>query len=123
MGQQENPIIAIKELAVGYGTKVVAQNINFTLEPGILCGIVGVNGVGKSTLLRTLANFQPKLSGNIEIQNKNLEKYAPAELAQKLSVVPAATMPPSNMTCPEERSPTLPKDQKIKRCRLSALEK
>ncbi len=101
MVQQENPIITIKELAVGYSSKTVASNINFTLEPGVLCGIVGVNGIGKSTLLRTLANFQPKLSGSIEIQNKNLEKYAPTELAQKLSVVLTEQPTSKNLTVQE----------------------
>ncbi len=101
MFEQKNSIIAVKELTVGYGLKVVARNINLDLEPGILCGIVGVNGVGKSTLLRTLANFQPKLAGTIEIQNKLLEKHSPSELAQKLSVVLTEQPASKNLTVQE----------------------
>jgi iron complex transport system ATP-binding protein len=101
MAEQKNSIIAVKELTVGYGSKVVAKNINFSLEPGVLCGIVGVNGIGKSTLLRTLANFQPKLSGGIEIQNKSLESHSPSELAQKLGVVLTEQPTSKNLTVQE----------------------
>lgn len=58
-------ILSITDLSIGYGTKTVTKGINFNLEAGMLCGIVGVNGIGKSTLLRTLGGFQPKLSGDI----------------------------------------------------------
>ncbi|MBO0322436.1 ABC transporter ATP-binding protein [Muricauda sp. CAU 1633] len=101
MAEPKNSIIEVKALAVGYGSKVVAKNINLSLEPSVLCGIVGVNGIGKSTLLRTLANFQPKLGGEIEIQNKSLEKYTPSDLAQKLSVVLTEQPTSKNLTVQE----------------------
>ncbi len=101
MSQQNNSIVKIKELAVGYGSKTVAQNINFELEHGVLCGIVGVNGIGKSTLLRTLAGFQPKLSGIIEVKNKSLDKHSPSELAQNLSVVLTEQPASKNLTVQE----------------------
>lgn len=101
MVEQKNSIITLKELTVGYGSKAVAKNISFSLEPGVLCAIVGVNGIGKSTLLRTLANFQPKLGGTIEIHNKSLEKYSPPELAQKLSVVLTEQPASKNLTVQE----------------------
>ena len=48
---------------------------------------MGVNGIGKSTLLRTLGNFQPKIDGTIEVGNKQLEHFKPLELASRISVV------------------------------------
>ena len=79
--------LSAEELSIGYGNKVVAQSINFSLRPGVLCAIVGVNGIGKSTLLRTLGGFQPKLSGNISVGNKKLEEHHPSALSKELSVV------------------------------------
>jgi iron complex transport system ATP-binding protein len=52
-----------------------------------LAAIVGVNGIGKSTLLRTLGAVQPRLSGTVYIKNKALEAYTTAQLATALSVV------------------------------------
>ncbi|WP_347343964.1 ABC transporter ATP-binding protein [Maribacter aestuarii] len=61
--------------------------MNFELRKGELSAIVGVNGIGKSTLLRTLGNFQPKISGSIKISDKSLEVFPPLKLASKISVV------------------------------------
>ncbi|OWW24815.1 ABC transporter ATP-binding protein [Zobellia sp. OII3] len=76
-----------KDLAIGYGTHVIAKGINFALVPGELTAIVGINGIGKSTLLRTLGNAQPLLSGQLIIKKKPLEAYAPLELSSEISMV------------------------------------
>ena len=65
---------------------------------GELCAIVGVNGIGKSTLLRTLGKVQPKLSGSVLINNKDLESYNPQELASQISVVLTEPLASKNMT-------------------------
>ena len=61
--------IQIKNLDIGYttkhGVKTVAKGINGTLHSGELTCLLGANGVGKSTLLRTLSAFQPKISGEV----------------------------------------------------------
>jgi iron complex transport system ATP-binding protein len=57
------------------------------LNKGELAAVVGINGIGKSTLLRTLGNFQPKISGSIEIEGKDLSTYNELQLASKISVV------------------------------------
>src|SRR5690606_23005467 len=79
--------LSVRGLAVGYGKRSVAGHIAFDLDPGLLCGIVGVNGIGKSTLLRTLAGFQPKLAGEIKIWDRPLESISAMDLARQLSVV------------------------------------
>lgn len=101
MSQHKEPIIAVKELSIGYKSKVVAKNIHFSLEPGVLCGIVGVNGIGKSTLLRTLGGFQPKLGGTITIQQKKLEDHSQPQLAKELSVVLTEQPASKNLTVEE----------------------
>ncbi|WP_262497249.1 ABC transporter ATP-binding protein [Maribacter sp. 6B07] len=63
------------------------SNISIHLMKGELAAIVGVNGIGKSTLLRTLGNFQPKLSGSIQIEGKELTDYSELQIASKVSVV------------------------------------
>lgn len=71
------------------------------MNTGELCAIVGVNGVGKSTLLRTLGNVQPKLSGNIQIETKALETYTPLDLTALLSVVLTEPIASKNLTVVE----------------------
>ncbi|HET8737976.1 MAG TPA: ABC transporter ATP-binding protein [Pricia sp.] len=80
-------VLETRDLAIGYASTVIAEGIGFGISGGELTAIVGVNGIGKSTLLRTLGNIQPKLSGSIQIDGKNLEGYPPLQLASKISLV------------------------------------
>lgn len=91
----------IDNLNIGYKTTSVAKNIDFTLGEGQLCAIVGVNGIGKSTLLRTLASLQPKISGNITLNNIVLENYSSSDLAKKMSLVLTEPIASKNLTVQE----------------------
>ena len=84
-------ILKTEDLSIGYASKkeqtVVASKINIELHQGELIGLVGANGIGKSTLLRTLTKVQKLLSGIISINEKNIKKFSPNELAKALSLV------------------------------------
>lgn len=87
----QHSILKAEQLSIGYKTKkkdsVVASNINFELEKGQLISLVGANGIGKSTLLRTLIKVQPALSGTILLINKDLKATSTLDLAKQLSIV------------------------------------
>src|SRR5574344_1151263 len=87
----KNGNITLQHLTIGYDgkkeKKVVAADINATIYCGELTCLLGANGVGKSTLLRTLSAFQPKLSGNIMMEDRELGGYTTAELSQRIGVV------------------------------------
>ena len=68
------------------------------MNKGELAAIVGINGIGKSTLLLTLGNFQPKISGSIEIEGKDLSTYNEIQLASKISVVLTETIASKNLS-------------------------
>lgn len=84
-------MIQIRDLSIGYREKnrekVVAAHINADIQGGELTCLLGTNGVGKSTLLRTLSAFQPKLDGSIYIKGKELGDYTDKQLARLVSVV------------------------------------
>jgi len=101
MAKVDKNIVSITDLAIGYESKKVAERINFELETGMLCGVVGINGIGKSTLLRTLGGFQPKLDGNIWLKDQNLEKYTSSDLSKELSVVLTEQPASKNLTVQE----------------------
>ena len=87
----EHTILETKSLSIGYTSKktetIIASNINLELKEGQLIGLVGANGIGKSTLLRTVTQVQPKLAGSLYLNNKPLEQYDNLELAQAMSLV------------------------------------
>ena len=64
-----NVSITLKDVVIGYqqkhGAKIVAKGLNASIQEGELTCLLGANGIGKSTLLRTLSAFQPLLGGEI----------------------------------------------------------
>ncbi|MEC3908374.1 ABC transporter ATP-binding protein [Tamlana sp. 2201CG12-4] len=95
-------VLKTEDLSIGYAskknTRVIGSNINIELLKGELVGLVGANGIGKSTLLRSLTKVQPKLSGKISINNKILEAYSNLELAKVLSLVLTEPLSSKNLT-------------------------
>lgn len=94
----------LRNLTIGYGKKVIATNINATLEGGKLTCLLGPNGAGKSTLLRTLCAFQEALSGDLYIQGNRCKEPTPIhtinrqELSQTLGVVLTERVAVAGMT-------------------------
>lgn len=84
-------ILKTENLSIGYTSKkslsVIAHHINLELKEGELIGLVGANGIGKSTLLRTLSSIQFPLQGNIYLNKKALRDYTSIELAKHMSLV------------------------------------
>jgi iron complex transport system ATP-binding protein len=97
--------IQIKKLTTGYpgknNTKIVASDINAVINSGELTCLLGANGVGKSTLLRTLSAFQPPIDGEITIMGKQLEDYSDKQLATVIGVVLTEKCNLQNMTVEE----------------------
>lgn len=67
-----NPLLNLDKVTVGYDKKIILQNINFTIAPGMRLGLLGPNGAGKSTLIKLLATELQPLQGSI-IANKGLK--------------------------------------------------
>lgn len=101
MGEKQKTI-EIQNLSIGYlekkNKRFVAENINSTIYSGELTCLLGANGIGKSTLMRTMAGFQPKLDGNVYIQHKEIESYKERDLATVVSVVLTEKFDIKNMT-------------------------
>ncbi len=94
--------IELQNLTIGYSekgnSKTVASNINATLRSGCLTCLVGSNGIGKSTLLRTLSAFQPMLSGNIVVDGRPLSDFSDQELSHVIGIVLTGKPDVQNMT-------------------------
>lgn len=95
-------ILCTSNLSIGYKTKnnntVIAQNLNLNFNEGKLIALIGANGIGKSTLLKTLTGIQKPLAGKVTINGADIHKMNPALLALNLSVVLTEKLPPSNLT-------------------------
>ncbi len=95
-------ILQTQNISIGYPVKkesiLVAEKVNIQLKKGTLTALVGPNGIGKSTLLKTITRIIPPISGVIELHNKSLENYDNKTLAKEMSLVLTDKLPPSNLT-------------------------
>ena len=87
----EKAVITANDLCIGYRQgkqeKRIHEHLSFRLYPGELTCLLGANGTGKSTLLRTLAASQPALSGELFVQEKPLSAYSEKERSRTIGVV------------------------------------
>ena len=84
-------MLSIIDLTVGYrnGNRIneVLGHLNLSLYAGELVCLLGANGIGKSTLLRTISGVQPALRGTIEINGRDLTDYSSKELSKLIGIV------------------------------------
>jgi len=101
MEMNSKEILSVDSLRIGYGS---GKNENALLPPlnasanfGELIAVIGRNGIGKSTLLRTLTGLQQPLGGNISYYWKNIKDYTRIELAQIVGYISTEIVKVSNM--------------------------
>ena len=107
-----NETIQLKNLSIGYqtrhGVKTVAEGISGSILSGQLTCLLGPNGVGKSTLLRTLSAFQPKMGGEVLFRSqetggsfREISTFSDKELSRLIGVVLTEKPDVRNMTVRE----------------------
>ncbi len=82
-------MLQINSVEIGH-TKALLHISSLQLEQGKLYGLIGRNGIGKSTFLQTLVGVNPLLSGEIKVQGYGLETLPKKELAKKVAFVGTA---------------------------------
>lgn len=83
--------VSLKNLSIGYKTgkneKIIASDLNVIIPEGTLVCLLGPNGGGKSTLLKTVGGFLSSLKGNVYLGRKELNSMTPSEKSRAISVV------------------------------------
>ncbi|MHC5202918.1 ABC transporter ATP-binding protein [Myroides sp. LJL119] len=98
-----SPILRTQNLTIGYPKtsknklKAIQSNINIQLNQGQLTCLLGVNGVGKSTLIKTLIGQIKALQGTITLKDQFIEQYNSLELSKIISVVLTEKIPLDNL--------------------------
>jgi iron complex transport system ATP-binding protein len=80
-------IIEVENLGFGFTEKMILKNISFAICEGRFIGVIGPNGIGKTTLLNLLCGILKPKTGSIKIAAKPIESYSIKEIAKKIAVV------------------------------------
>lgn len=92
--------LAFQQAAIGYSIPFI-QPLQMEVESPMLIGLVGSNGVGKSTLLRTLCGLTPLLSGNIVLEEEVLSQMETSRLSEFITFLPNSKSFYQNLTVQE----------------------
>lgn len=93
--------ISTKNLNISYGTVDIVKDLNLEIPKGKITTIIGSNGCGKSTILKTIARILQPKSGDIYINNKNIKGEKPKDIAKVMAVLPQSPTAPAGLTVEE----------------------
>lgn len=89
-------------LSIGYASgkrkTILARNLNLCIDTSSVICLLGQNGIGKSTLLRTLSKMHPSLDGDILLDGESIYSITRNEMAKKIGLVLTERIPESNLT-------------------------
>lgn len=92
-------LISTVNLEVGYGKSPVVSDVSFDVSAGEILAIIGANGAGKSTVLKTIVRQLKKLNGDIRICELDEEALSEEDISKKISMVLTERIHPELMTC------------------------
>ncbi len=84
-------LLSTRDLSVQIGDVVVVESLSIEVAPGQFWGLLGPNGVGKTTLLKTLAGVHPACSGEVLLDGKTLSTLKRRSVARRLGMLPQHT--------------------------------
>lgn len=80
-------LLETRQLRIAMGSKAICSRLDFALHQGQHWGVLGGNGVGKTTLLNALAGLHPKLNGSIRVDEREIDSWQRKELARVLGLL------------------------------------
>ena len=91
--------IALRHITLAYGQRILLRDVSASVPPGSLTALIGRNGTGKSTLLRTVAGLGAAASGGIELCGKPHAALTPLQRASTVSFVTTDKVRIANLAC------------------------
>ena len=84
-------------VTLAYDERVVVQDLDLVVPPGMVTAVVGANGCGKSTLLRALARLMSPRGGSVLLDGTSIAKLPSREVAKRLGILPQSPLAPDGL--------------------------
>jgi iron complex transport system ATP-binding protein len=87
-----------EKLTIGYEERTIVQALDLAFTPGEITAIIGPNGCGKSTILKTMARLHPATAGAVYLDGKMIHQTPTKEIAKKMAILPQTPEAPGGLT-------------------------
>ncbi|MFC5701255.1 ABC transporter ATP-binding protein [Cohnella faecalis] len=93
--------LSTQKLSLAYGNRPIVQELNLHVPDGLITALVGSNGSGKSTILKSMARILNPVSGGVYLDGKLIHRQATKEVAKQLAILPQNPISPEGLTVRE----------------------
>ncbi|NBD25561.1 ABC transporter ATP-binding protein [Paenibacillus glycinis] len=90
-----------RNLNIGYEERLIVEDLNITIPKEKITALVGANGSGKSTILKTMARLMSPSAGTVMLDGKSIHKQSTKEVAKQLAILPQNPTAPDGLTVAE----------------------
>lgn len=90
-----------EHLNIAYEERLIVEDLNLTIPEGKITALVGANGSGKSTILKTMARIMKPQKGAVILDGRSLHRQSTREVAKQLAILPQNPMAPEGLTVKE----------------------
>ncbi|MFD2627533.1 ABC transporter ATP-binding protein [Oceanobacillus kapialis] len=94
-------MIHVEDVQVGYGDALIIDSLNLTIPKGKITTVIGPNGCGKSTLIKTIARILKAQNGAIYLDGKAISRTSTKDIARKMAILPQSAEAPAGLTVRE----------------------
>ncbi|MBW7476274.1 ABC transporter ATP-binding protein [Paenibacillus oenotherae] len=93
--------LSTSQLNIGYDERLIVEDLNVAIPQGKITALVGANGSGKSTILKTMARIMSPAKGTVMLDGKSIHKQSTREVAKQLAILPQNPTAPDGLTVSE----------------------
>ncbi|TVX88210.1 ABC transporter ATP-binding protein [Paenibacillus agilis] len=90
-----------EQLRIGYNDTVIVDNLNVSIPTGKITALVGSNGSGKSTILKTMSRIMRPSGGNVLLDGRSIHEQSTKEVAKQMAILPQNPTAPEGLTVSE----------------------
>ncbi|MFB5662845.1 ABC transporter ATP-binding protein [Alteribacillus sp. HJP-4] len=93
--------LTTEKLSIGYGEALIVNDLNIDIPANQITTIIGPNGCGKSTILKTISRLHPSKKGKVYLDGKAIHRTPTRKIANKLAILPQSPLAPDGLTVEE----------------------
>lgn len=91
----------VEQMSIGYGDRLIVEDLSVTVPTGKITALVGANGSGKSTILKTMARIMKPVKGGVFLDGRSIHLQSTKEVAKQLAILPQNPTAPEGLTVGE----------------------